>query len=85
MDSDVRDAVLRRDGWRCQAHAWGFALDLPCSYGEPHVHHRRLRSQGGSDDPDMLLTLCQAHHRHAHDVDRAGAELAGIIVRSSAS
>ena len=81
MDPEVREAVLRRDGYRCQAHEREFALDLPCSYGEPHVHHRRLRSQGGTDDPENLLTLCSAHHRHAHDVDRRGAELAGIILR----
>lgn len=82
MSSEVREAVLQRDGYRCQAHAWEFALDLPCSNsGELHVHHRRLRAQGGTDDPENLLTLCDGHHLHAHDVDRRGAEMTGIILR----
>jgi len=81
MPESVRKAVLSRDGWQCQAHARGFALDLPC-WGHNHVHHVILRSQGGLNIPEHLVTLCQAHHIQAHDIDRAGAERAGLIVRS---
>jgi len=80
MDPDLRDAVFRRDHWRCQAHARDYALDLPC-HGRLHAHHVVLRSQGGRDELDDLLTLCERHHDYAHNVDRRGAELAGVIRR----
>lgn len=82
MPTEVRDEVLARD-LDCVAHRMGFALDVPC-WGPLHVHHKRLRSQGGLNHPDNLITLCETHHRHAHDVDRRGAELAGLIVRGAA-
>lgn len=80
MDEGTRLGVLARDLWMCQARAWGFGLDVQCT-GVLHVHHRRLLSHGTDHSFENLLTLCDAHHRHAHDVDRAGAEAAGIIVR----
>ena len=80
MSEATRTFVLIRDQHRCQAHNWGFALNVPCSVGL-HVHHRKLLSHGADHSFDNLLTLCDAHHRHAHDVDRAGAEATGIIVR----
>jgi len=80
MDPDFRIAVLKRDSYTCQAHAWGFAKELPCSHGL-HVHHLELGTK--IDAFDNVVTLCPRHHRHAHDVDRAGAEVAGIIVRRS--
>lgn len=81
MDPDLRDAVLARDHWTCQAHALDFALDLVCR-GRLHAHHVKLRSQGGRDSMEDLLTLCALHHDHAHNVDRRGAELSGVIRRS---
>ena len=80
MPPEVAETVLARDRW-CVAHRMGYAWDLRCS-GRPHIHHAVLRSQGGRDHPDDLLLLCEAHHDHAHNVDRAGAEACGII-RSS--
>lgn len=81
MDSGLRNAVLARDHWHCQAHGLDFALDLECR-GNLHAHHVKLRSQGGHDSMEDLLTLCALHHDHAHNVDRHGAELAGVIRRS---
>lgn len=43
------------DGRRCESRRW---LD---------VHHRIPRSDGGSNDPDNLVTLCSAHHRLMHE------------------
>jgi hypothetical protein len=80
LGAERQAAVLSRDHWTCQAHNWGFALNVECS-GRNHVHHRRLLSHGTDHSMENLLTLCEAHHRHAHDVDRAGAEAAGVIVR----
>jgi len=85
MPDSIRRQVLVRDGWQCQAHNYEYALHVRCS-GPLHVHHRRLKGMGGTSrtdvhDPDFLLTLCARHHTYAHDVDRAGANAAGVIVR----
>ena len=33
-----------------------------CSRAAVHAHHVIPRSQGGSDDPENLISLCAAHH-----------------------
>lgn len=47
-------------------------------------HHRKRRTQGGTDAPSNLLACCPGpsgcHHARAHG-DRAAAERAGWIVR----
>src|SRR5438132_6903795 len=35
-----------------------------CSRAAVHAHHIKPRSQGGSDDPSNLISLCAAHHLH---------------------
>jgi 5-methylcytosine-specific restriction endonuclease McrA len=35
-----------------------------CSRAAVHAHHIKPRSQGGSDDPENLISLCAAHHLH---------------------
>jgi hypothetical protein len=82
MSKAVAAAVLARDGHQCQAHAYGFDLITNCS-GRVHLHHRRLRSQGGLDAVSNLVCVCELHHTRAHSQIRAEAEVAGIIVRSS--
>jgi len=50
----IRDIVLARVGWRCQACGSRVRLD---------VHHVLKRAQGGSDfDLDGLVALCRACH-----------------------
>lgn len=49
--------VRLRDGDRCARCGRG---------GDLHVHHRRLRSQGGSGEASNLITLCPACHRFIH-------------------
>lgn len=78
MDSELRERVLRRDGYTCQAAVRGY--QHVCA-GNLHVHHIVLRSQGGRDHPDDLITVCASAHHHIHSVDRAGAERAGLIRR----
>jgi 5-methylcytosine-specific restriction endonuclease McrA len=78
MDPDLRDAVLRRDGHSCQLR---HLVEHDCR-GEPHVHHIRLRSQGGEDSMDNLVTLCPDAHDWVHNRDRARAEALGLIVRA---
>jgi hypothetical protein len=54
----ARLAVIERDS-HCQLGPVG------CG-GGPAVHHRRLRSQGGTNDPLNLVLLCDIHHGHIH-------------------
>jgi HNH endonuclease len=52
--ASIKDLVLARAGWRCQACGLRRPLD---------VHHVLKRSQGGSDfDLDHLVALCRACH-----------------------
>jgi hypothetical protein len=55
----LRRAVLARDHRRCRVPGCrNFAfLDR---------HHLQLRSEGGPNDAENLITLCGAHHRAAH-------------------
>jgi 5-methylcytosine-specific restriction endonuclease McrA len=45
----LRNQVLRRDGWRCQV--CGSKQNL-------QVHHKQLRSRQGPDNDSNLITLC---------------------------
>ena len=57
--SSRREAILNRDSYTCQI----------C--GKKHtrleVHHIIFRSQGGTDDENNLITLCEDCHSGAHD------------------
>jgi len=51
--SEIRQAVLERDGWRCRlCHKPGFL----------EVHHLKQRKNGGSDEMVNLVTLCDYCH-----------------------
>jgi 5-methylcytosine-specific restriction endonuclease McrA len=54
---DLRDRVLRRDGWRCQF--CGSKTNL-------EVHHQTFRSHSGDDSEDNLITLCTDCHSSIH-------------------
>ena len=54
---NLRQQVLRRDGWRCQS--CGALSNL-------EVHHREFRSQSGDDVEQNLITLCTACHSIVH-------------------
>lgn len=59
----VLPLVLARDDHRCQAASTWQAVEC-C--GGLTAHHRRLRSQGGTNDMDNLVTVCNCHHVHIH-------------------
>jgi len=64
----IRDKILARAGWRCQACSVRRRLD---------VHHVIKRSQGGSDfDLDRLVALC----RWCHEQTDAPYERGRLVV-----
>ena len=54
---NLRQLVLRRDGWRCQS--CGAMSNL-------EVHHQQFRSHAGDDSELNLITLCAMCHSEAH-------------------
>ena len=52
----VQQRVRERDGHLCQVPG--------CSRAAVHAHHIIPLSQGGTDDPENLISLCAAHHLH---------------------
>jgi len=55
----LRRSVLARDHRRCRAPGCRNSTFLD-------VHHIELRSEGGSNKAENLITLCGAHHRALH-------------------
>lgn len=54
---NLRQQVLRRDGWRCQSCGTMSNLE---------VHHQQFRSRLGHDSEENLITLCSACHASNH-------------------
>ena len=54
---NLRQQILRRDGWRCQS--CGTIANL-------EVHHKEFRSHSGEDSEGNLITLCVDCHKTAH-------------------
>jgi hypothetical protein len=59
MPPAVRRAVLARDRHRCRVPGCTHATFLD-------IHHLVPRSEGGSNDPENIITICGAHHRATH-------------------
>jgi hypothetical protein len=57
---NVKAYVLHRDGYACQS---GKKVRHDAKL---HVHHIQFRSQGGSDVPGNLTTLCEMCHADLH-------------------
>ena len=58
-----RQAVYRRDGWRCA---------LCDSQKYIQIHHVVKRSEGGGDEMQNLITLCSDCHALVHGTDLRG-------------
>jgi hypothetical protein len=71
----TRLEVFHRDQLRCVCCGAPAAIDVD------ECHHRRLRSQGGSDALGNLITLTGIHHARWHS-RRIEAHLRGLIVPS---
>lgn len=57
---NVKAYILSRDNYKCQCGLKGCSEKL-------HVHHIKFRSNGGSDNPNNLITLCEKHHKMLHE------------------
>ena len=58
--ANIREYILHRDGHKCQANRKGCTEKL-------HVHHIVFRSNGGTNKPSNLITLCEKHHKELHE------------------
>ena len=56
--ANTKAFVLNRDKYTCQ--------HCKTKQGTLEVHHIVFRSNGGSDEPDNLITLCRHCHRELH-------------------
>ncbi|WP_318433686.1 RNA-guided endonuclease IscB [Photobacterium leiognathi] len=59
--NNVKAYVLSRDGYKCQFDRKGIKHSQKL-----HVHHLFFRSNGGTDVPSNLLTLCETCHNDLH-------------------
>lgn len=63
--ANVKAYVLHRDGYQCQ-HCKGHGRKQLTKDVKLHVHHIVKRSEGGSERPDNLVTLCKVCHDKLH-------------------
>lgn len=67
-----RNHMFRRDDYTCQKCGEVHRLinengiPLPTTDGELDLHHKKPVSQGGTDDPDNLVTWCRKCHKEWH-------------------
>lgn len=73
----VEAAIRARSGGACEAR-----LTAECRGVGQHLHHRKLRGQGGPETIVNGLHVCFLCHHAAHTILYGRAVLRGIIVRS---
>lgn len=56
----IRRRILERDGWTCQS------CKLVSFNGRLHVHHKIHRKDGGTEEDENLITMCEACHKAEH-------------------
>jgi hypothetical protein len=62
VDPKLYEQVLLRDGG-CVAR--GLVPEVAC-FGRIDPHHRLMRSQGGPDTAENLISVCRSHHDWIH-------------------
>jgi 5-methylcytosine-specific restriction endonuclease McrA len=61
----IRQRILSRDDYTCQTPTCE-TRGGPHGSAELHIHHETPLSEGGSNDPDTLVTLCSGCHGDEH-------------------
>lgn len=79
MPVSVAYKVIERAGGTCEAY---LTRRAKCKRVPQHLHHRKMRSQGGENTPSNLLAVCHECHRWVHDKPAKAYEL-GLLVKSS--
>lgn len=70
ISESVRREVMKRDGGRCQWRGCGWPEGFPESdHRFLEVHHIVHHVEGGENNPDNLVTLCNLHHDEVHRSD----------------
>lgn len=73
--ANTKAYILNRDNYTCQ-HCKGKSKD-----SRLHVHHIIFRNNGGSDEPENLITLCKTCHDdlHAGNIKLKGGKIKGQL------
>ena len=58
LNKNQREYILKRDGYKCSI--------CGCISDDLTVHHIRKRCNGGTNDPENLISLCQDCHVRIH-------------------
>lgn len=69
--AESRKEVLARSFGRCEANT---PACHPREHAGHHLHHIRLRSQGGGHGPENLLYVCADAHAYIHANPAEAAE-----------
>lgn len=63
---NVKQYILYRDNYKCQNT--NKINNQPITHSKKlHVHHIVFRSNGGTDTPENLITLCETCHNNLHN------------------
>lgn len=75
LDPKLRQAVLQRDNYMCQATGFGEGLPAEVALAVLQIHHKVPVADGGTNDIDNLITLSQDPHTLVHVIQRRGGKL----------
>ena len=76
IPDDVYDQVLERDKYSCRRCGWSLNDRHPAGRRQfLEVHHIIYHHKGGTNDPDNLVTLCNADHDEVHRRKISGPDL----------
>lgn len=78
-DGDSPELKASKTLVRTRARGLCEIVHVGCTGRIDHVHHRRRRSQGGSDAPDNLLGLCNTGHSFVHDHPKLSFEKGWLL------
>ena len=72
LSSEDKLEIIKLDNFRCRFCGTEYGL---------HVHHIKYRSEGGSNDPSNLITLCHHHHDTIHSNKKRYQSLCQTMIK----